>query len=802
MRDLHFAVRQLLRYRGFAATAILIPALGIAASIALFGFVDAAMIKPLPYAEPSRLVSVFGTLPGLARGGGVSYLDFRDWRERAHSLSALAAFDVRAGFTLVGTAERERVPGLRVSSGFFRTLGVTPLVGREFAPDEEGPAAPPTAMISFAAWQARFGGSSNVIGQTVALESSWLGEAEPHVIIGVLPADFQFAMAEHAEFWTTIRKSQVCWGVRSCRSLQVVGRLATGASPETATAEMTSIIEQLRREYPAAYRDAEVANLVPLREIMLGDVRRVLLMLLAGALLLLVIACTNVMSLVLARTDSRAREIAIRNALGASAARLVSQFATEAMVLAGTAAITGAALAMIGMQFLSSLLTADMVSRMPYLQGLGFNVRLALFAGAVTMIVALVFALTPLARISVSGTLGGLADTARGTGNRMWRRVGAPLVVAELALAIVLLVGAGLLGKSLYRLTHVDVGFNTDNLASMSVSLASGTSARAIADRVAALPGVQSVSYADLLPLSAGLAPASSFWVVGRPEENQLKGGWPVRRISANHFATLHAPLLRGRTFTEDEIAQTRLVMIINESAARRCFPNQDPIGQSIAFGSASSPKREIVGIVADVKDGPPETPPHPSAYVPFDQSAFALAIRFSQAAHSQSAAIRTAILEIRPDAQVGPLTTMSERVNRLPSTAMHRSTAWLTGSFAVLALLLSVVGLYGVVAYSVGQRTREIGVRMALGAQRQTVYRLVLGEAAWLACLGTSVGTIAAVLAARTMGSFLFNVSSSDPLTLVAAACALVCSALLASYVPARRAASVNPIEVLRTDG
>ncbi len=801
MRDLRFAIRQLLRYRGFAATAILVPALGIAASVALFGFVDAAMIKPLPYAEPSRLVNLFGTLPGLARGGGVSYLDFLDWRQRSHALSALAAFDVRAGFTLVGTAERERVPGLRVTSGFFRTLGVTPLVGREFATDEEGPAAPPTAMISYSAWHTRFGGSPNVIGQTVALQSSWLGEAEPHVIIGVLPADFQFPMSEHAEFWTTIRKSQVCWDVRSCRSLQVIGRLASGISPQAAAAEMTSIIEQLRREYPASYRDAEVAKLVPLREVMLGDVGRVLLMLLAGALLLLVIACTNVMSLVLARTDSRAREIAIRNALGASSWRLVAQFATEAIVLAGTAAIFGTALALLGMQFLSSLLTADMISRMPYLQGFGFNVRLALFAAAVAIVVALVFALTPLARMSLSGTLGGLADGARGTGGRMWRRLGAPLVVAELGLAIVLLVGAGLLGKSLYRLIHVGVGFNTENLATMSVSLASGMSAREIADRVAALPGVQSVGYADLLPLSAGLAPASSFWVIGRADEDQLKGGWPVRRVSANYFTTLQAPLLRGRNFTEAEVAQARLVMIINESTARRCFPNQDAIGQSIAFGSAASPRREIVGIVADIKDGPPETPPHPSAYVPFDQPAFAMAIRLSPSEHTLPAAIRAAILEIRPDAQVGGLTTMAERVNRLPSTAMHRSTAWLIGSFAAVALVLSVVGLYGVVAYSVGQRTREIGVRIALGAERETVYRLVLGEAAWLACLGAGLGTIAAVLTARTMQSLLFNVSSWDPLTLIGAGSALVVSALLASYVPAHRAASVNPIDVLRTE-
>jgi macrolide transport system ATP-binding/permease protein len=801
MRDFHFAVRQLLRYRGFATGAIVVPALGIAASIALFAFVDAALIKPLPYAEPSRLVTVFGTQPELARGGGVSYLDFRDWRERSHTLSALAAYDVRTGFTLVTSAGRERVPGLRVTSGFFRTLGVTPIVGREFAADEEGRDAAPTAMISYSAWQARFGGSPSVIGQTVALETSWLGEAEPHVIIGVLPPDFQFPLAEHAEFWATIRKSQACWDVRSCRSTQVIARIAPGISSQAAIAEMTSIIEQLRREYPAQHREAEVAKFIPLRDVILGDVGRVLLMLLAGALLLLVIACTNVMSLVLARTDSRAREIAIRNALGASSSRLVSQFATEAVVLAGAAAILGATLASLGMRFLSGLLTADMMSRMPYLQGLGFNIRVSLFAVAVAIVVALVFALTPLARMSVSRTLGGLADGARGTGGRTWRRLGAPLVVAELAVAIVLLVGAGLLGQSLYRLIHVDVGFNTKNLATISVSLASGMSVREIADRVAALPGVQSVGSADLLPLSAGLAPASSFWVIGRADEDQIKGGWPVRRVSAQYFTTLQATLLRGRYFSEEEVAQQRLVMIINETTARRFFANQDPMGQSIAFGGPASPRREIVGIVADIKDGPPETPPLPSAYVPLDQPAFSLAIRLSQSNQNVSRGITTAIHDVRPDATVGQLSTIAERANRLPSTSMHRSTAWLIGSFAALALVLSVVGLYGVVAYSVGQRTREIGVRMALGAQRQTVYRLILGEAAWLACLGTALGAIAAILAARTMGSLLFNVSSSDPLTLVAAGSTLVFSALLASYVPAHRAASVNPIEVLRSE-
>jgi macrolide transport system ATP-binding/permease protein len=821
LQDLRYAIRQLLRYRGFATTAIVVPALGIAASVALFGFVDAAMIKPLPYAEPSRLVTVFGTRPDLAAGqnrGGVSYLDFLDWRERNRAFSSVAAYDVRAGFTLETTMGPEPVPGLRVTSAFFRTLGVTPLIGREFAVDEEGAAAPPTVLISYAAWQRRFGGNPDVLGQTVTLQSFWLGNAEPHVVIGVLPPGFHFPMAEHAEFWATIRRTQACWGIRGCRSLEAIARLANGVSVQAASVDMTSVLEQLRREYPDHHRSPEAAKLIPLRDVMLGDVGRMLIMLLVGSLLLLVIACTNVTSLVLARTDSRAREIAVRNALGASSPRLVLQFATEALVLATTAAALGVLLASVGMRFLSSLLTADMISRMPYLQDIGLNPRLVVFAVAVTAVVTCVFALTPLARVSVSGTLAGLNYESRTTAGGTWRRLGAHLVVAELAVAVVLLIGAGLLGKSLYRLIHVDVGFNAQQLAEVAVAPGSaritgadptrddnteqpGALARRIAERVAAVPGVQAVGYADLLPLSAGLAPTSTFWVSGRASEEQLPEDWPVRRISSRYFTTLQARLLRGRYFTEEEVASVRPVMIIGESAARRYFRSEDPIGQSIALGGAASPAREIVGVVADIKDGPPETPSHPSAYVPFDQSAFGLAVRLSQSEQTFVPTVRAAIREIQPDALVGELTTIADRANRLPSTSLHRSTAWLIGAFAAIAFVLSVVGLYGVVAYSVGQRTREIGVRMALGAERRMVYRLVLGEASWLAGLGTALGTICAVMAATLMQSLLFDVPSWDPATLLGTALAVLVSALLASYIPAHRAASVNPIEVLRSE-
>jgi macrolide transport system ATP-binding/permease protein len=825
IQDLRFAVRQLVKHRGFAATAILVLALGIAANVAIFAFVDAALLKPLPYEESSRLVTVFGTRPDDANArirGAVSYLDFLDWRERNRAFSAIAAYDLRAGFTLSPPAGAQRVSGLRVTAGFFRTLGVRPVLGREFNPDEEGPAAPATVVLAYRTWQRRFGGRPDVLGRTVTLQSPWLSDGEPHVVIGVLPQDFHFPMTDHAEFWATIRGRQACWDLRSCRSLESIARVADGVSAQKAAANITSVLEQLRTDYPGDHRNPETAKLVPLRDVILGDVRPILLMLLSGAGLLLLISCINVVSLLLARSDSRTRETAVRNALGASTMRLVLQFATEALVLVTTGSVLGLMLSSWGMRFLANLLSADMISRMPYLQGIGLTPRVVTYACAISLIAAVIFALTPVARMSVSEKLAGLKEGARGSAGATWRRFGAHLVVVELAIAVILLVSAGLLEKSLYRLLHVDTGFNTQQLATVSVSQTSvggaetlaagddridpagnqpGAVAREVADCIAALPGVQAIGYADLLPLGAGLAPSSTFWVVGRPDQAQLKEDWPVRRISARYFTALQAKLLRGRAFTDEEVASVRPVMIINQTTARRYFPGDDPIGKWIAFGGAASPSREIVGIVSDIKDGPPELPPIPAAYVPFDQPDFGLVVRTSQAAQSLLPLLAPAIHEVRPGLLVYGEASMTDWLNGLPSASLRRSSASLVGGFAAIAFLLSVLGLYGVVTYSVGQRTREIGVRMALGAHRRSVYRLVVGEAAWLVAVGTVLGMVSAVAAASLMRHMLFGVQSWDAPTLATVAAVLIVSALLASYIPARRAASVNPIDVLRAE-
>jgi predicted permease len=806
IQDLRFALRQLRKHPAFGATAVFALALGLAANLAIFGFVDAALVKPLPYDNPERLVTASATREQDARTqdrGLVSYQDFRDWRERTKGFASIAAYDVRAGFTELTPDGPQRVPGLSVSAGFFEMLGVKPVLGRTFREDEEGPEAPATVILSFAGWQARFGGSPDVLQKTVMLRG-YVREAEPHRIIGVLPRSFHFAMAAHADFWTAIRGRQHCWGERGCRSLEAIGRLAAGVSRETAAANLTSTLQQVRREYPAQHRDPEIARLVSLRDLILGDVRPALLALSSGAALLLLIACMNIVSLLLARSDARTREIGVRSALGASSARLVLQFATEALVLVAIGAVIALLLAAGGMRFLQGLVSADMASRMPYLQGIALDRRLAGFAAGLALIAAAAFTLTPFLRLRHSERLARVREDGRGSSGTTWRRFGSSLVTAELGIALVLLVSAGLLGKSLGTLLHVDIGLNASRLTIVGVQPDEGDAGqppgalpRQVAERVAALPEVQAVAYADMAPLSQGLAPTTVIHKDGA-DESGLESH-PVRRVSAGYFAALQARLVRGRDFAEEEVAGVRRVAILNETAARRYLPGEDPIGKQVVIGAP--PAREIVGVIADIKDGPLETPPMPAAYVPFDQPTFDLIVRTRHEEGTLFPRLAGAIREVRPGLLVHGQTTMVERIDRLPLASLQRSSAWLARSFAALAFLLSVVGLYGVVAYSVGQRTREIGVRMALGAQRQAVYRMVLQEAAWLVGGGTVAGLIGAVAAATLMRRLLFGVQAWDASTMATAAAVLIASALFASYIPARRAASVNPIEVLRRD-
>jgi macrolide transport system ATP-binding/permease protein len=797
-QDFRYALRQLRKNPGFAATAIVVLALGIAGAVTIFGFVDAALIKPLPYRDQSRLVAVFESSPGAARSI-VSYLDLADWKTFNTVFSSIDAYALNGGFTLTGAKGAERVTGTRVSAGFFRTLGVTPALGRDFS------GVPNTVILSYAAWQKRFAGRHDVLGRTVTLNGA------PSTIIGVLPRDFHFAPYGGAEFWGTLRSSDPCEHVRGCHNLTTIARLKDGISIETASADMRSIARQLRRQYPDSNRDFGSANLVPLSEVIVGDIRPMLVALLSGAGLLLLIAGVNVTTLLLARSDKRQREIAVRGALGASSSRLFRQFAVEGFALAATGGLFGLIFADWGMRFLAGLIPAGKIERMPYLYGLGLNLRTIVFACCISLLAGVLFSLIPIGRMSLPAMIEGLKESARGSAGTTWRRLGSKLVVVEVAIAMVLMVGAGLLGKSLYLLLHLDVGFKPERLAVLQTAWSPGryetdqqkiALERQVLDRISTLPGVKSVAV-SLTPPVGTIWGTTSFHRIGQPnhgEHNEVLH----RQVSSGYFATIEARLLRGRDFQEREDASHPRVAIVNRTLASKYFGGEDPIGKQIYYDFRPQAPMQIVGVVEDIKEGPLESATLPALYVPFDQKPvdwFAVLVRTSQAESSLLPSMVSAIHGIDPFISISDGETMTEKINQSPSAYLHRSAAWLVGVFAAGAFLLSVVGLYGVIAYSVAQRTREIGVRMALGAERGAVYRLILREAGRLTAFGVVLGLVCSLAAASLLRSLLFGVRSWDAPTLLGVAAVLAIAALLASYIPARRAASVNPVEALRAE-
>jgi predicted permease len=550
----------------------------------------------------------------------------------------------------------------------------------------------------------------------------------------------------------------------------------------------------------------------PLYEQIVGDIRPILLVLLGGAVLLLVIACVNVSSLLLVRSESRKREIAVRGALGASRSRLVRQFVTESLVLVLMGGLLGLLFAEVSMQGLSRLMSKDMLASMPYLTGINLNLRVMLFAVAVCVLAAGLFALTPILRVPLTTLRKGLTDGGRGTAGTLWRRFGANLVVVELAVAVVLLVGAGLLGKSFYKLLHVDLAFQPDHLATMQVALPQTTYPkdpqliaveRKILDRIRSLPGVESASLTSVFPVSGN---GNTDWIriVGKPyngEHNEVN----QREVSSDYFKTLKAKLERGRFFSDEEDASKPKVVIVNKAFVRKYLPSEDPIGRVMGDGDLT-PKslRQIIAVVDDIKESSLDVDTWPAEYTPANQGPdnyFGLMVRTSQAEGMMLPVLRTTVQQIDPGIGVFDEQTQLQRINESQTAYLHRSSAWLVGGFAAMALVLGVVGLYGVIAYSVSQRTREIGVRMALGAQQSSVYRMILKEAGWLTGFGILAGLVCSIAAATLMRKLLFGIHTWDVSTLAAVALLLGVSALLASYFPARRAASVNPVEALRAE-
>jgi predicted permease len=553
------------------------------------------------------------------------------------------------------------------------------------------------------------------------------------------------------------------------------------------------------------------ATIVPLRDIIVGEVRRILLVLLGGATILLLIAWVNVTTLLLVRSDSRRREIAVRGSLGATPGRLMHQFAVEGLVLAIVGGALGTVFSGWGMQLLVSLVPAQRLNGMPYLRGLGHNAHTFVFASCLTAISSLLFAIIPIARISLAQNIEGLREGTRGGSGLTWRRFGTTLVVVEMGLAMVLMTGAALLGKSLHALLHVQTGMNLDGLAATGLRWPLGRYAsdseqvalgRETMAKIAALPGVSSVAISLAAPLGSAWG-NGSFHVSGRPnrgENNQVLN----RQVSAGYFSTLQAQLVRGRYFRDQENASQPRVAIVNRTVANRYFTGEDPIGKQIYYDWAPNSPMKIVGVVEDIKEGPFENPSLPVLYVPFDQNPkpwFAVLIRTAPNGQSALASVADAIHQIDHDIAVSSVGPMADRIQNSSIAYLHRSSAWLAGGFAAVAFVLGVVGLYGVVAYSVGHRTREIGVRMALGADPASLYRLILGEAARLVGAGATLGIGGSLAAATLIRGLFYEVRPWDMATFAIVASILILAALMASFIPARHAASTEPIEALRSE-
>jgi predicted permease len=574
---------------------------------------------------------------------------------------------------------------------------------------------------------------------------------------------------------------------------------------------MAAIAKQLEIQYPGSNRD-QGAHIGSLSDLIVGKIRPILLVLLAGACLLLIIACVNVASLLLVRSESRRREFAVRGALGASPSRLIRQFITEGFVLVAAGTFAGLVAGAFAMRLLLSLVSKDMLSSMPYLVHLGLNSHVLLFAAAIALLAAVIFSLTPILRLPTAAMREALNEGDRGSAGTFWRRLGANLVVLELTIAVVLLVGAGLLGKSFYRLLHVDLAFEPDNLATLYVSLPTTTynkdefivtGAHKIIDRVSTLPGVTSVAITSVIPTNGN---GNTDWIriIGHPfhgEHNEVN----EREVSAGFFKTIQARLIRGRFLTDRDDATRPRVTVINKAFADKFFPGEDPIGKKYGNGDlAPDSIKEIVGIVDNIRESALDEEIWPAEYKAHNQDAdsfFALIVRTSGDERSILPAVAAAVHQVDPGIGTTDEQTMQQRISSSQTAYLHRSAAWLVGGFAVLALLLGVIGLYGVIAYSVSQRTREIGVRMALGAQRGTVYQLILREAGLLTAIGITAGILCALGASTLLRGLLFQIRSWDISTIVIVAIVLGAAALIASFIPARRAASINPVEALRAE-
>ncbi|HEY6271767.1 MAG TPA: ABC transporter permease [Terriglobales bacterium] len=809
LSDVRYGLRMLAKNPGFTAVAALTLALGIGANTAIFSVVNAVLLQPLPYDQPDRLVSVVSTMLPSNRDANASYPDFLDWRARNHVFEGLAAFDTR-GFTLTGTGTALRLNGAVVSADLFRLLGVNPALGRWFLPEEDKPGADQgtdAVILSQALWKRQFGSDAQVIGRTVQLDG------KPFVIAGVMPGSFQFPpppQTDSPELWTTIAVDAEAPGggittERGAHYLDVMARLKPGITVTQAEAEMRTIAGDLNKQFPENHPRG--AKVLPELSELAQNVRPALLILLGAVGCVLLIACANVANLLLARGTARQREIAIRSALGASRGRVMRQVLTECVVLSCLGGALGLLLAIWGIDLLVRVIPEGV----PRLSEIGLDARLLVFAVVVSLLTGLLFGLVPAVQGSKTDLTEALKEGARGASEGVQRsRVRSTLVVGEVAIAMVLLVGAGLLMKSFVRLERVDPGFKADHVLTFGLQPPSTYDIgrrqqffRQVVARIHSSPGVRSASAVTPLPLGGDEADCG-FQIEGSPVPEASAPNTHYTAAEPDYFRTMGIPFLQGRDFTPRDDLETTPVIIINQTLAELFFPGQNPIGQRIKPGIGNGynepPMREIVGVVGDVKPVRLNGPRSAQVYVPMAQSPSGSVVIVARTATDPAtiaSAARDEVKALDKDVPVFAVKALDEYVG--DSVSESRFTSRLLGSFAGLALILAAVGIYGVISYSVTQRTHEIGVRIALGAGLGDVLKLVVGQGVRLALAGIGIGAVAALGMTRLLRTMLFGVQPSDPLTFALVSSILCAAALLATYVPARRATKVDPMVALR---
>jgi putative ABC transport system permease protein len=800
INDVRFALRMMRKNVMFTIISVLAFAIGIGANTAIFSVVNATLLRPLPFNDPDRLVLLWGNvLRTKLERRGASLPDYVDWRKQSRSFDDMAAW-WDPTFTMYGGEEPERIKGEVVAPSYLSLLGVQPALGRAFRSEEELDfSAPPVALLSYGLWVRRFGGESSIVGKSINLDQ------KQYTVIGVLPAGFR-GLSDAAEIWVPLAGGQGVKdeiGERGDRWFPVLAKLKRGVSLRQAQAEVDTVAKSLERAYPATNekRGVEIATL---NAETFGDIRPALLVIMAAVGFVLLIACANVANFLLAKAEARQREIAVRAALGASRGRLLQQVITESILLSLIGAAVGAVIAVWGV---TALTTASPIT-LPTFVKPHIDLTVALFTLVVSVVTGAIVGLAPALHASRTGLHDALKQaTGRSSDGVSGQRFRGALVIAQVALVLVLLTGAGLLIRSFRELARLDPGFIPDHLLSLRIGMPrpttdqqTATSARMIADRVRSLPGVKSVALGSDIPLS-GDGGAILFTAEGQPPVTaQNVPRAYTHRVTPGFFATLGIPMLRGRDFLPND---AQGVVVVAESVGKRFWPGQDPIGHRIKPGRSDSknPWLTIVGVVAEVKyRGLPANPTaDPDLYFPFAERSrnFALFVRTAGTPSSLSGALRGDLHSLDKTMTIFDVTPMLERV----ATQMARSrfTSWLTGIFSVVALLLAAIGIYGVTAHSVNRRTREIGIRMALGASKSDVLGAVIWRGMLLVGAGIAIGLVAAFGLTRLIEKLLFGVTTTDPLTFAAVTAVLAGVALLATYVPARRAAGTDPIEALR---